>query len=356
MLLNSDDKCPVCKKGFSPQDDIVICPECGTPHHRECYNKLDHCFNDDKHGSGFEYTAGGKSAGQANTAPDTDAGHYYVPPSERSADKEENGGRYGKNDKKICPRCKASIEADAEFCSHCGARQDAGSSAGAPFGTPFVDLNSNAYDNDSRTVDGKSVSDVAAAVRTNAEKFIPKFIKNKKISWNWSAFIFGPYYLFFRKMYKHGVIFMALSLIARLIINGFFSKEIADYMSFFSSNAEALYTNPTQQLMNQFYDKAYDTVLPVMLITIGVGLVLHIIIALFADSFYRSKIIALIDKVDKNIEDGASFSAAPIFDSPSLSQSDMRRIYLGRTGGTNFFAPVMAFFILDLITSLISYI
>ena len=36
--------CPVCEKKFENGDDIVVCPECGTPHHRECYDSLGRCF------------------------------------------------------------------------------------------------------------------------------------------------------------------------------------------------------------------------------------------------------------------------------------------------------------------------
>ena len=32
-------KCPVCDKQFKKGDDVVVCPECGAPHHRECYEK-----------------------------------------------------------------------------------------------------------------------------------------------------------------------------------------------------------------------------------------------------------------------------------------------------------------------------
>lgn len=42
--------CPVCNEKFNEDDDIVVCPECGTPHHRSCYFRNGKCFNDDKHG------------------------------------------------------------------------------------------------------------------------------------------------------------------------------------------------------------------------------------------------------------------------------------------------------------------
>lgn len=46
-------KCPVCDKQFKKGDDVVVCPECGTPHHRECYEKEGHCHFADRHGADF---------------------------------------------------------------------------------------------------------------------------------------------------------------------------------------------------------------------------------------------------------------------------------------------------------------
>ena len=40
--------CPVCGKPFQEGDDIVVCPECGAPHHRECYKSLGHCALQDQ--------------------------------------------------------------------------------------------------------------------------------------------------------------------------------------------------------------------------------------------------------------------------------------------------------------------
>lgn len=43
--------CPVCNNKFTDDDDVVVCPECGTPHHRDCYFSNGGCFNADKHNS-----------------------------------------------------------------------------------------------------------------------------------------------------------------------------------------------------------------------------------------------------------------------------------------------------------------
>lgn len=42
-------KCPVCDKPFQPGDDIVVCPQCGAPYHRECYQQEGKCKFDDLH-------------------------------------------------------------------------------------------------------------------------------------------------------------------------------------------------------------------------------------------------------------------------------------------------------------------
>ena len=50
-------RCGVCDTPFKDSEDIVYCPECGTPMHRECWDKDKKCPNEDKHGEGFEWKA-----------------------------------------------------------------------------------------------------------------------------------------------------------------------------------------------------------------------------------------------------------------------------------------------------------
>ena len=44
--------CVACGKKFTPEDDIVVCPECGAPYHRACYKELGHCVHADRHAEG----------------------------------------------------------------------------------------------------------------------------------------------------------------------------------------------------------------------------------------------------------------------------------------------------------------
>ncbi len=43
--------CPVCRERFCDNDETVVCPVCGTPHHRACYLARNKCALEDLHGS-----------------------------------------------------------------------------------------------------------------------------------------------------------------------------------------------------------------------------------------------------------------------------------------------------------------
>lgn len=63
--------------------------------------------------------------------------------------------------------------------------------------------------------EGVSTEDVAIFVQQDATRYIQKFfsIKQGKKKINWAAMFFAPYWFFYRKLYKHGVIVMAIMLI-----------------------------------------------------------------------------------------------------------------------------------------------
>mgnify|MGYP000809496978 FL=1 len=92
---------------------------------------------------------------------------------------------------------------------------------------PFIPNLNTGYENSDLTIDGESAEDIAGVVKTNIPKFMDNFKSGKKFSWNWAGFIFGPYYLFFRKMYKEGSIFLALQLTVSLIAQGIYAKPYA---------------------------------------------------------------------------------------------------------------------------------
>lgn len=94
MLDYTGIKCPVCEKPFQPGDDIVVCPQCGAPYHRECYEKEGKCIFDDLHQQGKSW-----EAPAAPKTPDTSA---------EIKDQE-------------CPNCGKLNAHSALFCDQCGA-------------------------------------------------------------------------------------------------------------------------------------------------------------------------------------------------------------------------------------------
>lgn len=49
-------KCAYCNEKFTDSDDIVVCPECGAPHHRKCWFKKGSCACEELHGKEVDYT------------------------------------------------------------------------------------------------------------------------------------------------------------------------------------------------------------------------------------------------------------------------------------------------------------
>ena len=90
--------CPVCDKRFVNGDDVVVCPECGAPHHRECFEQLGQCFYRDSHAEGFSFEQGQNTAENEQSSQDESA--QFV----------------------RCPRCGASFTKYERNCPSCHAR------------------------------------------------------------------------------------------------------------------------------------------------------------------------------------------------------------------------------------------
>lgn len=184
MLDHTGHACPCCNKPFAPDDDIVVCPECGAPYHRACYQKVGHCLFEGLHGPEFAWKPAPSEA-----APVT------------------------------CPNCGAGNAESTVFCSHCGTRlqepeEDMPDSyahlfedgAFGPFGRLFTP--------------GETLCDIpvqtwAAFLGASSPYYLLNFkrmeLTGRRLAVSFSAFLLGPFYFFYRKMYKWGFIFGAVS-------------------------------------------------------------------------------------------------------------------------------------------------
>ncbi len=308
-------ECPVCKKLFEEGDDVVYCPECGTPHHRECYNLVGKCVNSGLHSSGFEFDTKpiDTKADDSNTQVNV-IGQYYAP----NMNNDENN------------------EADPQPS------------------VININFNPNAeYERSNETINGNAIADVAATVRTNIPRFVTRFRdmekKNSKTGWNWSAFFFGSLYFLFRKMYKQGISLLcvttALFIGSEAMIYKFAPKYIEAVQSIASQYANRESFDPNVLLTSD-----YGTAAKIVYATLGILVVIRIIEALFADYLYMNSVAEIIDKMKKQLDENMSFSVSPLMGAENnLSQEQMRRMYLARRGGVSFFAPLTAILVVQML-------
>lgn len=195
MSRYTGQKCPVCNQVFTEQDDIVVCPDCGTPYHRSCWEVGGVCLYADKHGTGYEW----KPEGQPESAAAI-----------------------------TCPRCGGSNPAGSRFCNGCGlplaaaqepprVRYPQGNRANAAEQNPREQQETpfhSRYDDRLRSedlIDGIKAKDWAAFVQTSIPFYLLNFHKmaqtGRKLGVSLSAFILGPIYFFYRKAWKPGIIF-----------------------------------------------------------------------------------------------------------------------------------------------------
>lgn len=332
MILNENEKCPVCDKLFSENDDIVFCHHCGTPHHRECYNKTGHCINSDKHGTDFEYTIKQDNSSKSdNTTAKYNVNNEYYQPEDKAPDT-QNDGNEALND-------AGNDKTDTAFTSGENIR---------------IRLEKVAYGKSQEKIDGKSVGEIACVINTNIERFIKKFRANRLFSWNWGAFFFGPYYLFFRKMSLQGFAFLALNYAVSFTVQGFYYEKLNNFYAFINDNFNKMndiLASPGSELAKEM-DLLCREIMPAVVIIMAASLLINIAIAVFADKFYRKKVMSVIDKVNSNLEDGATFaSPLPMIDDRQLSQQEMKNIYLSKLGGTSLMLPLMIYAVIMLLST-----
>lgn len=198
----TDESCFSCGRKFDEKDDIVVCPECGTPYHRECYAQSGDCINTQLHENGGKWKS-----------------------SAAEKEKTQNEAIV------ICPMCMQPNSVNDEICSKCGYRlkeNDASSSHEAggikpeaifgdsdnPFFKPYLGFNPE------EDLGGATLKEVSDFVDSNTLYYVPLFKKMKdagtKVSLNLSSFLFPYFYFANRKMWLWGILTAIISIILEL--------------------------------------------------------------------------------------------------------------------------------------------
>ncbi len=316
MANYNGSKCIVCGKEFEENDDIVVCPDCGTPYHRDCYNQEGKCINTELHENGMSWN------------------------QEKS---DEENEKESEPENKICPRCGYSNAGDQNFCSHCGLplingsdyqhfndgdRHNPYSEFGpmgqgfggqeGPFhgGQPFDPFSGNFVTIEEDTdIDGVKAKDIADYVGSNKFYFLAQFMRFTKLkikrSFNFCAFLFPEYYYFYRKMLGHGFFYMTF----RIVMTVFMQSMLLNFgMTSEMTTADIAEKISASPLWSGIF--------------LGLGLlslILYIISGIFSNFWYFQKAKHDIINIDK------------------IAQSDIQRHdTIVKRGGTSFGIAIAA--------------
>lgn len=223
--------CSSCRNVFKEDDEIVVCPECGSPYHKECYKREGRCINTFLHESGGEWHP---EPVMQNTAAEI---------SDR-----------------VCPNCGTHNSHDAFYCTGCGASlsgehperpevinashdqysPDFNNRQGAnpypnPYANPYFNpqVNVRTVTEDTEMGSG-TVSEYTKYVGPKFMYYIPKFLKfsnnGGKVSFNFAAFFFPHLWFFYRKMILPGIITVFIWVLAGI-------PSMIEYIAMLSAEA-----------------------------------------------------------------------------------------------------------------------
>lgn len=270
--------CDGCGQPLLDGEDIVVCPDCGTPQHRKCYELNNKCINEHLHAEGFEWK---------NPNPPPEAPVQDEPVQETDSSTENQ----------MTP-------------------------VGLPM--PALDVNPqffiNAGFDPNAEFDGVKAKDAVSYTQVGAKNYVRKFLRsdgrNFYLSWNWGAFFFSPAWFFYRKLYKAGFIFFSIVFALNLFLFPQAEKIAKSYepmQEAYTAYAEAYgnYAKDQGKEAQAAVDAAQaemnkisrQVVPAVMAVFCGTFLVPNTVAALIANGIYKRKMLEDIKFAYKSTND-----------------------------------------------------
>ena len=301
MLDYNGLKCPVCDVKFTTNDDIVVCPKCGAPYHRACYEQKGECIFTDLHADGKD----------------------WQPP----ADSEATPSDYSAEIKDMeCPVCGTLNAHSAMYCNRCGtALRD----PRVPPFTPHYDPYQQNGDPQQRNAYGGAVppfafdpmggvspaeplednvtfGDASRVVKQNTTYYMPifRFMKHtRRNRFNFPAFIFAGIWMLYRKQYKWGSVVTALMFViylAQLLVTAYISTPVLlEFMDRVGADAGYGLTNEQlfaiSELMLQDPSAYLKIALPVVFSLMM--LVIRIIVGIRGNRMYMNHCSGIVKRI-----------------------------------------------------------
>ena len=193
-------ECKSCGKKFTDDDDIVVCPECGTPYHRDCYKKEGRCINDELHSKHMSWKAEVEEKEQAEGLKCSVCGNTL------------------RNDQLFCDKCGTPTPYYLSQKDKADGEEQESFSNGDTF---FNNAEQNAMETmypymlnysdplcgfspDEKYDEDMTTKDIADFIGSNTRFYLPKFRVMKatkfKLSFNIPAMLFPEFYFAYRKM------------------------------------------------------------------------------------------------------------------------------------------------------------
>lgn len=241
-------RCGVCGKDFQENDDVVVCPECGTPSHRTCYKENKGCPNLEKHGTDFVFegfdkikeSARGVKNNKSDSAADSNSGELQNSEKEKTVECNPalNGNfpRVSVRKEIPCPYCGEMNKSEANYCNRCGAKfakiqpvpvlntDGSGQAPGQPntFNVPTVPQTAAfapdplaGIPSDVVFEDNVTAADLAGFVSINTPYYMRAFDlhKRNRKKFNLSACVFSGIWFLYRKLYKIGSLIFSIEML-----------------------------------------------------------------------------------------------------------------------------------------------
>lgn len=319
-MKNENEKisCSVCGAYLFPEDDVVYCPDCGAPHHRDCYNSIGHCGLEEFHGTEQEYDKVREKKRQEQENHKKEYANDNVPPRFK--------------DGVLCQGCGNTYPSIMQRCPRCGSFNPQTARPTNPMPFPMFDL-LGGIPKDMDLGEGVTADEAKQFVVSNTPRYIPKFASMKmgtKVSWNWLAFLLPSAWYMSRKMYAKGIISIVLLVAFSLLSIPLLSSVVLPE----PSSVGGIYAS-----QNQMLNAILNAGTPQLVLAI-IGAVLEIIFkiftGMFADLHYRNHTISSVSYIKEHSENLAE---------------DMRK-----KGGVSFLGLIIGFFAVQYLPTIISYL
>ena len=325
IFISYTDKCRecvACGQEFTAEDDIVVCPVCGAPHHRSCWIEEGHCHYEIAHGTDLQW----HPKEQPEEKPTEE-------PAAPSAEDQSSSDFSQSVFLVRCPHCGKAVPGSTapSTCRHCGEELPP-VNPGVQFGgMPFQQAPPA---NANEPIDESTVGKLSRIVMQRKEYYIPRFQKlkkqgNKTVSWNWAAFFFSTYWLAYRKCYIWAIFSSLIELVALL-----FLSPMSNQISVFLSSQQVTSYTQAMQLITANMTFSQSVIL-FSQIALGIYLIRAIVFGLFGNLIYKNECLKRSETLDAMPKEDAMYKVFKL-------------------SGVSIFAPIIFYYLLGFLESFVT--